>query len=458
MNILETVVQHGYCCNCGMCAAVCPRHQLRMVETEYGEYHPSACGSCAESCRLCLQVCPFSNEHGEDEDSLGKERFGSDPACVHYDTMGWVRNTFVGGVAEEAKRLGAASGGLATEVLCRLLRTKQIDAAIVLQPIAERPWFRDVVADNELQLLASRGSVYHVAPFDQAISEVLTRPEQTYAVVALPCAAKALRLAQKNIPALRRRIRYVLGLACSSHRSLFFADFMTALMGRCRGVLRYRSKRYSRNGLDFRTELETDNSIRSVRMLGLFGYAWVNEVGILRSCLFCDDIFAEAADATFMDAWLPEYDADRRGTSLVISRNAELSGLLAMLFETGECEGGRITPEQVERSQCGTVKRRRDLMADRCRLAAATVGYVPTKRLAICPPYSGDAEYVCARREMAYLEAGRNEMARFGRHIRGKPGWLARWHAWRLCWKCLWIATRYGFLGRLLRAMKFLGS
>ena len=130
-------------------------------------------------------------------------------------------------------------------------------------------------------------------------------------------------------------------------------------MGGRRGILRYRSKRYSRTGRDYRAELETDRSVRSVRMLGLFGFLWVNEVGGLRSCLFCDDVFAELADATFMDAWLPEYQADRRGNNLVISRNAEISSLLATLFDTGKCEGGRIAPDRIERSQITTLHAQR---------------------------------------------------------------------------------------------------
>ncbi len=273
VNILDTVVRQDYCCNCGMCAAVCPRRQLQMKETELGEYNPEATGRCAESCRLCLEVCPFSNEHGDDEDSLGKELFGTDSACVHHASMGWVRDTFVGGVADEARRLEAPSGGLATAVLCQLLKLKRIDAAIVLQPLDRRPWFHSVSRRDEAEVLGSRGSVYHVAPFDKVISDVLAGPDRSYAVVALPCAAKALRLAQKRLPALRRRIRYILGLTCSGYRSLLFADLMTALMGRSRGVLRYRSKRNSRTGLDFRAELQTGESVRSredARVVRLF--------------------------------------------------------------------------------------------------------------------------------------------------------------------------------------------
>ncbi|HEY4761848.1 MAG TPA: Coenzyme F420 hydrogenase/dehydrogenase, beta subunit C-terminal domain [Thermoguttaceae bacterium] len=458
MNILETVVRHGYCSSCGVCAAVCPHRQLQMKETEFGEYNPAATGHCAESCSLCMEVCPFSNEHCEDEDTLGKELFGSDANCVHHASMGWVRDSFVGAVADEARRLEAPSGGLTTAVLCHLLKLKQIDAAIVLQPLDERPWYRFAIVQSEAQVLDSRGSVYHVAPFDKVISDILAGPDRSYAVVALPCAAKAFRLAQKRLPALRRRIRYILGLTCSGYRSLLFADLMTALMGRSRGVLRYRSKRHARNGLDFRAELKTGHSVRSVKMLGLFGYLWTNEVGILRSCHFCDDVFAELADATFMDAWLPEYQADRRGTSLVISRSEDLSRVLTALFASGECEGGPIAAKRIEQSQIGVVHRRRDLMAARCQFAAETLPYVPKKRLAICPPCSPETDRLLARRELAFFQAVRNQLPRLHQRIFQRPGWLARWYAWWLCWKILLIATRHGFLAKTLSSTKYLLS
>ena len=456
MNILDTVVRHDFCCGCGICAAACPSGQLRMVETEHGEYRPRASGRCVDSCRLCLDVCPFSNEHGENEDSLGGELFGGDPACVHYDSMGWVRDAFVGGLADEGERMKAPSGGLATAVLCQLLESKEIDAAIVAQPIEQRPWYRFGIAETQEQVLASRGSFYHVASFENVIADVLAGPDRSHAIVALPCVAKAIRLAQKRIPKLRRRIRYVLGLTCGGHHGLSFADVLTALMGRSQGVLRYRSKRYSRTGRDYRVEMNTAGSVRSVRMLGLFGYLWINEVGGLHSCRFCDDVFAELADATFMDAWLPRYNADRRGTNLVISRNERISDILTPLFDTGRCEGARIAPEKIEQSQLDVLHRRRDLLAARCRLAEETLGYVPNKRLAICLPYHAATQYAQACRELAFFREVRDELSRYVECLSRRSGWFARWTAWRFCGKVLLIAARHGMLGRTFGATKHL--
>jgi hypothetical protein len=97
-------------------------------------------------------------------------------------------------------------------------------------------------------------------------------------------------------------------------------------------------------------------------------------------------------------------------------------------------------------------------MAARCQFAAETLEYVPKKRLAICPPSSGETGLLLARRESAFFQAVRDELRRFRKRICQKPAWLARWYAWRLCWKVLLIAARYGFLAKTLHSTKFLFS
>ena len=251
------------------------------------------------------------------------------------------------------------------------------------------------------------------------MADVLAGPERSYAVVTLPCAAKAIRLAQERLPVLRRRIRYVLGLTCSGYRSLLLTDVVGALLGRSRGLLRYRSKTAARTALDFRVEIEGEETTRSLKLLGLFGYLWTNEVGRLKSCLYCDDIFAELADATFMDAWLPDYKRDRRGTSLVISRNERLSTVLAELFEKGVCDGGPIAPGRVAESQQGVVHRRRDGLAGLCRLAQEACGYAPNKRLHLAASEDDGRTRARAIRELAYHRDLREALRQFAERGRG---------------------------------------
>jgi coenzyme F420 hydrogenase subunit beta len=56
----------------------------------------------------------------------------------------------------------------------------------------------------------------------------------------------------------------------------------------------------------------------------------------LNCCEFCDDVFAEVADIAFMDAWLPEYVVDGRGTNIVIARSAAAEAVLRDGASRGE--------------------------------------------------------------------------------------------------------------------------
>lgn len=101
---------------------------------------------------------------------------------------------------------------------------------------------------------------------------------------------------------------------------------------------------------------------------GLPCYLGRNAFFRLNACNYCMDVFAETADACFMDAWLPAYREEPKGTSLVVVRNAKLSELL----EQGQVEGEicleRIGPEEIVASQRGHVRRKRELIYIRRRM------------------------------------------------------------------------------------------
>ena len=434
LNVLCSVVDSGYCVGCGLCAVVCPSGHLQMQETLYGEYNPGpGSAPCRKSCNLCLQVCPFSDEHGLNEDTLGKEKFREDKHSQLHPTMGWVRDTYVGALADDGQRLQAASGGLTTAVLCKLLYTGEIDAAVVPQPLSQRPWFQMQIVTTEEQVRSSRGSVYNVLFFSKVIQQILAdKEDKRYALVALPCVIKAVRLAQKVFPKLRRRIVFVLGLTCGGSRSLKWSDLLTNLAGIERvSSICYRVKTGARRANDYRFQVMSTKSKcqRQVRFQGLFGYTWLNEFGGLKSCLFCDDIFAELADATFMDAWLPDFGHDPRGTSLVISRTKVLSELLKFLFTDGTCQGGPIAADMVAASQRGVIRRKREALADRVTYAGEK-GYVPRKRL--------DAAGVVAQgihTELAMQQLKRWQRLRELLRTTALGGQGGRWQAYLTCWQ-----------------------
>lgn len=318
----------------------------------------------------------------------------------------------------------------------------------------KRPWYEFQVVESHEQLVSSRGSVYHSLSLDNVITTVLEGPERHYGIVALPCVIKSVRLAQKRFPALRRRIRYVFGLTCGGLRSRLFPELLTSLMGQEEGVLRYRSKPGSRTALDFRAEISSLEKRKRIRFLGMFGFFWINEIGMLHPCLFCDDIFAELADATFMDAWLPEFKRDCRGTNLVISRKEAVSQVISQLFDERVADGGFIDARRVEESQEKVLARRRDRLEFRVKYAKKTRDYVPVKRQFVTRPLQQKALESETAREMLFFYRSRQKLLKWRGSVSRYPRPLRRFTVYWLSWKILFLAARHGALHRTFREAK----
>jgi len=95
------------------------------------------------------------------------------------------------------------------------------------------------------------------------------------------------------------------------------------------------------------------------------------------ACDFCDDVFAECADAVFMDAWLPNYSSDWRGHSIMLIRNSDLSSLFS---SNDECYLQSIGINQVVRSQLGVLDDKRGNMSLRYNLALDAGSKPPPRR------------------------------------------------------------------------------
>lgn len=119
---------------------------------------------------------------------------------------------------------------------------------------------------------------------------------------------------------------------------------------------------------------------------GIYAETWCSGMFSPRACAFCDDAFAETADIAFMDAWLPEYTPDSRGTSIVLVR----SRAAREMIETGVSQGKiAMTPLAVDKviaSQCGVVNQKRAMLANRLWIASR-MGACPRKRVEPVQPY-----------------------------------------------------------------------
>lgn len=323
---------------------------------------------CAANCGRCEHVCPVLRKDGR-QSYTGAIDTQDRPAGDFWR----------GHVLSDPTRLASASGGLVTWLLCRLLESQKIDAAICVGQQDRFPFFAFRMCRTAAEIQACRNSAYYPVHAADVLAEVARTPGR-YAMVALPCLANAVRRLQQ---ADRRfeRIAYMLSLTCGMQKTAYYADYFCMAAGvpldRRQNVW-FRSKspdrpvsKYvggctwtDRNGQQRRADI----SLQDMPLRDIWGRCYFTPMG----CLCCDDVFGVEADAVFMDAWLPGYSEDTKGWSLCATRSPELDAMI---------EGGigvmreRVDGSVIIQSQLPVLRQKRDLLP--MRLAALRKMKVP---------------------------------------------------------------------------------
>lgn len=363
--VMTNVVEHGLCIGCGLCAALCPQSVLAMEWNRYGEYNPVETSPCTKECGICLSVCPFADT-GENEDAIGERLYGAVPGVRHRPETGYYLAAYVG--YSKKHRPTSASGGVATWLLEALLNEGIVDRVICVAPTGDPDkLFAFRIFDTPEDMRTGAGSAYYPVELSEVIRQILEKPGR-YAVTGLPCFLKALRLAQQVNAKLRERIVVTVGLTCGQLKSRHFTDYVAALAGVREEVtgVRYRGKSPDHPANNFYFSFTTaDEEERRIFWNAGIAEAWTNRWFTIGACSYCDDVFAECADVTCMDAWLPEFLWDSQGTNLVLVRSPAVQELV----ERGQ--GICLEPTPVERmvqSQAGVVAVKRQHLAYRLYL------------------------------------------------------------------------------------------
>ncbi|MCC7555724.1 MAG: Coenzyme F420 hydrogenase/dehydrogenase, beta subunit C-terminal domain [Methanoculleus marisnigri] len=378
-TVIETVVQNNLCIGCGLCAALCPQGILAMQWNCYGEYNPVEVNPCTTECGLCLKVCPFADS-GENEDIIAERLYGAVPGIQHLSETGYYLAAYVG--YSERHRPTSASGGMATWLLETLLAEGIVDHVICVAPTGDpERLFTFRVFDTAEEVRTGAGSAYYPVEMSEVIRQILEVPGR-YAATGLPCFIKAIRLAQQRNKKLRERIVVTVGLVCGQLKSRQFTEYIAARAGVQGDVVgvRYRGKSPDHPASNYHYVFTAaDGKEQRIFWNEGISEAWTNRWFTPEACNYCDDVFAECADVTCMDAWLPEYSRDSRGTSLLLVRSPAVREVL----ERGQ--GASLDPIPVERvvlSQARVVAVKREHLAYRLYLDRD----VPEKRVAPTKP------------------------------------------------------------------------
>lgn len=180
-------------------------------------------------------------------------------------------------------------------------------------------------------MYSATGSAYYPVEISEVLHYIKNNPGR-YAVIGLPCVLKGIRLAQKNLSWVREKIIMLVGLACSNLKSTRFAEYAAYKSGLQDKIawcsFRYKSYDLPRNFFKLKFLDSKGNSSEIDWGRNQLWDMYLGRCLTLHACDCCDDMHAELADVTFMDAWLSEYNEEPRGVSLYISRNTLADELL----------------------------------------------------------------------------------------------------------------------------------
>jgi len=391
-NVCTRIVANDLCIGCGMCVAMCPTGNLAIKFNQHGEYVVHEQGAkCSDTCGLCLAVCPFYDNE-ENEDTLGEKLFSTVAGMKHCKETGYYQDCFVGYSAMGEYREQGSSGGMATWMLERLVQENLVDYVGCVSATNDRDrLFKFSVCTTLEQVRDCSGSCYYPVELSDMIRHILSH-EGRYAIIALPCMCKSIRLAMKVNIKLRTRIKFLLGLTCGQTKSKFFAEYVCSLGGgnpEQLSKIEFRVKDPEHRASDYGVRFYCESQPSLIDEALVFysegiGQIWSARCFTPNACDFCDDIFSESADVCFMDAWLPKYSSDWRGHSIVLVRSESIRDLLVSSIADGTVHLDNISIDNVIKSQSSVLRSKRAHITERIRLAKKQGRVVPKKRLSLC--------------------------------------------------------------------------
>lgn len=330
------------------------------------------------------RTCPFS-PMARNEDELAKHLF---PAARNRDhLLGRYEAAFVGHAEEQDFRANGSSGGLVTWVAAALLRRGLVDGVAHVTAVdaatdGDSRLFRYTISRSLEAINAGAKSRYYPVEMSEVIETIKAVPGR-YAIVAIPCFIKAVRLSCAADPILKERIVFTLGLFCGHMKSARMAESFALQMGQdIRDVKRfdYRMKHPDRPANWYRAELTLRNGeTRGRDWWDMVDGDWGAGFFQNSACNFCDDVVAETADIAFGDAWKEPYCADGRGTNVVIIRSPALLDLVRDGMRSGQIELSDVDAAFVIATQAAGFRHRREGLA--FRLSWRRSGKRPQKRV-----------------------------------------------------------------------------
>ena len=258
----------------------------------------------------------------------------------------------MGYAADDAVRANAASGGMVTALLCSLLKNHDIDGAWVVKTAFAEDGsltYQTYIATTIQQIQEASSSVYMNIPMLSHLDR-LRQFDGKLAVVLTPCMMRALCHILEKDSSLREKIVIKIGLFCSGTHDAKATEYA---LDKCRLPRNDAVRLYYRRGhwRGISSVVYADGSRKD------FSYtksvcAYKNAYFFIeKRCLSCKDQFAETADISFGDVWLPQMKKEAIKYTGCVIRSPKACEWLKRAREQGDLHLRPMTEIQMLKSQ-----------------------------------------------------------------------------------------------------------
>ncbi|MEN6292832.1 MAG: Coenzyme F420 hydrogenase/dehydrogenase, beta subunit C-terminal domain [Methanobacterium sp.] len=341
---ISSIAHDGLCTGCGICVAICPVSAIKMeIHSKKGIYIPIIDNKC-NKCGRCYETCPG---HGFDFKYFNKILFGENK---YSNSFGNYINCYLGHSTNDNQRFNSSSGGLVTELLIFILENNIADGVLITKMNTKNPLEPEpFIARTKEEIIESIGSKYCPVPANIAIKEIMnSKNEDKFVVVGLPCHIQGIRKAELLNKKLKEKIVFHIGIFCAKTISFNGIEYFLKkekIKKKDLNQISYRGCGWP-GGMSIKLK---DGKNRFYPLKNYYGRIF--GAFMPWRCALCCDATAEVAEISCGDAWLPEYEHDKKGTSVIITRNHDADNLLKLMKDYNKCKIEPTSIRNVERSQ-----------------------------------------------------------------------------------------------------------
>ena len=354
-------INNEYSVRSGVLAAVSDK--IDMGINGYGEYEYVVDeGDLTHEERSAVFAVDSTSDNSVDEDVLGGELFSQQDGIRHTRALGYYKDLFIGHAGDPIRK-NSSSGGMATWIALKLLEMGEIDGVIHAKNTNDGDGilYKYGISRTPEDIKHGAKSRYYPLELSSVLREVKEKPGR-YLLIGIPSFITEVRLLQQQNPIFKESIAFTIALVCGHQKTMKYAENIGWQAGMKPGDLKeinFRKKVAGTPANVYTNEVtglingkETTKIISSTELTGV---DWAMGFFKTKFSDYVDDAFGETADVTLGDAWLPEYQNDSRGTSIVIARNSKLSDVITKGMKDGALQLIAADDKKIASSQKGCV-------------------------------------------------------------------------------------------------------